>query len=135
MRAGSRASGRSATRAARRAPTAGRQYAKDYEVILFGVRSLGRELRGKRTGAVLEHPRVRSGARHVPFEKPVGLLTPLVERHSPLDGTVLDPFAGSGYTLVAARAAGRRSIGIEIEERYCEVAANRLRQDVLGLSA
>lgn len=111
------------------------EYAKDYEVILFGVRSLGRQLEGKRVGAVLEHPRVPASQRHVPFEKPVGLLMPLIERHAPSDGLVLDPFAGSGSTLVAAKRVGRKAIGVEIDERYAEVAANRLRQEVLGLSA
>ena len=70
------------------------------------------------------------GATVHPTQKPVDLMRWCLEKTR---GTVLDPFAGSGTTLVAAKSLGRKSIGIEIEERYCEIAATRCSQEVLGL--
>jgi len=64
-----------------------------------------------------------------PTEKPVPMLREVMEKCPP--GTVLDPFAGSGTTLRAAKDLNRKSIGIEIDEKYCEIAANRLAQEVL----
>lgn len=64
-----------------------------------------------------------------PVPKPEALMLHLLQVFS--GDVVLDPFAGSGTTLVATKRMGRRAIGIEIEERYCEVAAKRLAQRVL----
>ena len=75
--------------------------------------------------SVLKAGAVRYQRRH-PTEKPVELLTPLIEYACPPGGLVLDPFAGSGSTLDAARQSGRRAIGIEADEAYCEAAARRL---------
>ena len=68
-----------------------------------------------------------------PTQKPLGILRPLITYSTPPDGLVLDPFAGSGSTRVAAQHEGRRAVGIEAREDYCEVAARRLAQGVLAL--
>jgi DNA modification methylase len=65
-----------------------------------------------------------------PTQKPVGLMKWCVQQAGEAE-LILDPFMGSGTTLRAAKDLGRKSIGIEIEEKYCEIAANRLRQEVL----
>jgi site-specific DNA-methyltransferase (adenine-specific) len=70
-----------------------------------------------------------------PTQKPVALMTWLLSWVSRPDDVVLDPYMGSGPTLRAAKSLNRRAIGIEIEERYCEIAARRCSQEVLGLSA
>lgn len=73
-----------------------------------------------------------NGGKEHPNAKPLSLLRRLVKVCSPsVSDAVLDPFMGSGTTLRAAKDLGRQAIGIEIEEKYCEIAANRLRQEVL----
>ena len=107
-----------------------------HEPIFFGVYELSKANRVKGSGnlaarlrknSVLRYQRIQSDASHRhPTEKPVPLLRDLIESSSIAGEIVFDPFAGSGSTLVAATLEGRRSVGIEIEERYCEVAAKRL---------
>lgn len=82
--------------------------------------------------AIITVPTVGSEREHV-TQKPVDLLQHLLQVVPGERLTVLDPFVGSGSTLVAARNLGHRCIGIEVEERYCEIAANRLAQGVLDL--
>lgn len=69
-----------------------------------------------------------------PCPKPIEWMRWLVALASLQGDTITDPFAGSGTTLRAAKDHGRKAIGIEIEERYCEIAARRCAQEVLDLS-
>jgi hypothetical protein len=67
-----------------------------------------------------------------PCPKPVRLFTWLIEQPSEATHTIIDPFMGSGTTLRGAKDLGRKAIGIEIEENYCEIAAKRIAQEVLS---
>ena len=76
------------------------------------------------------------GERRVhPTQKPVALMRWIIQRWTTEGQLVLDPYMGSGPVVIAAKESGRRAIGIEIEERYCEIAAKRLQQEVLPLEA
>ena len=97
---------------------------------LIQVRMLG-VLHGQRDSAVLRYWATPQMAALHPCQKPLPLIRYLLGKVcAPV---ILDPFMGSGTTLVAAKQLGRRAIGIEIERKYCDIAIERLRQEVLPL--
>lgn len=92
---------------------------------------LGHGWVGRRVPAIYSIPTIPPVNRpDHPTPKPVILLGRLLE-HCP-DGVIADPFAGSGSTLIACRNAGRKAIGIEFDEQYCEIIATSLSQQIFN---
>ncbi|MEU7435747.1 site-specific DNA-methyltransferase [Streptomyces sioyaensis] len=114
-----------------------RPWGPSHEPITFGARissaanrsqGYGKLAARLRAGSILRYQRPNSrGVRRHPTEKPVPLMAELVESSSRRGELVLDPFAGSGSTLVAAILAGRRAYGIELDHRYAELVVHRVR--------
>ena len=108
-------------------------YGQQWEAIVFA--SNGRRLlNGPRPSSLLQtFGRGAGSTWDHPTQKPITLCRFLIQTSSNKGDTVLDPFMGSGTTLRAAKDLGRKAIGIEVEERYCEIAVKRLAQEVMAL--
>lgn len=100
----------------------------DRDDVLEAMRKHSEE-NGARFSDVLGFP-VSKVSDH-PCEKPIGLLSTLIDALNP--STILDPFMGAGTTLRAAKDRGRKAIGIDSDEAWCEFSAKRMAQEVLAL--
>lgn len=103
----------------------GNGFRAQHELILHAAKGVP-NINDKSCGNVIHAPRL-APVDH-PSPKPASLVGRLIEVVTESDALVLDPFMGGGTTLVAANMVGRRSIGIEVNEAYCENAAQRLSQ-------
>ena len=103
----------------------------DCELAWSNLNGAIRRLRYRWMGMLQEHGGIHKEERVHPTQKPVPVIVWAINQAPQTVESILDPFMGSGTTLVAAKQLGRRAIGIEIEEKYCEIAAKRLSQEVL----
>jgi site-specific DNA-methyltransferase (adenine-specific) len=108
----------------------GWHYRRNYELMLVGEKPGGpcKWYGGSSQANVVRINGIKPDADEHPTPKPVELMALFARLHSLPGDLILDPFLGAGTTLVAAKRLGRRAIGIEIEERYCEMAVRRLSQ-------
>ena len=102
----------------------------DCELAWTNLPGTTRMFRWQWKGMIQQRRGVDKEPRWHPTQKPVDLMQWCIQKAGE-PRTILDPFAGSGTTLRAAKDLGRKAIGIEIEEKYCKIAAERLRQEVL----
>lgn len=95
-------------------------------IVWFGARATAQRAPVDRTLRALAGPHRDDGfAASHPCPKPLSAVTPLVRAVAPPGGTVLDPFSGTGTTLVAALRTGRRGLGVELEPRFARIASDR----------
>lgn len=107
--------------------------AQGWEAISYLHRTGKSKWNGRGTHGNYTSPIARSEGH--PTTKPTPMFADMVRKLTPPGGVVLDPFAGSGTTLRAALDEGRKAIGVELEERYCEIIAKRLDQQVIDFGS
>jgi DNA modification methylase len=113
-------------------PGLGIIWRKQHELIINGRNKGCYKTRTWGAGDVLKYKIVPPSKRKHPAEKPVDLLADIIKETTPPGGIVLDPFAGSGSTLVAAKREGFGFIGIEMEDEYVNIARERVANDILA---
>lgn len=102
----------------------------DYELAIVAHKGQA-EIRGKRDGSVWTVNKVNPNTMLHPTEKPLELIKRCIEKFSDIGASVLDAYHGSGTTAVACKQLGRNYIGIELSQKYCDIAEDRLKQDLL----
>lgn len=105
------------------------QFAPSHENIIFAIKGKF-SFPGYRSKDLITVPKLNGSQKNHPTEKPVGLLASLIESVTKPGDLILDPFAGSGSTLVAAKKTGRRYIGIELDEGHFATAKRRVEEAV-----
>lgn len=111
----------------------GWHYRRNYELVLVGEKpgAACKWYGGNDVGNVVRINGIKPSIHDHPTPKPLALVNFFLNLHSQPGDVVLDPFAGGGTTLRAAKDLGRKAIGIEIDERWCEHIVKRLGQEVL----
>jgi site-specific DNA-methyltransferase (adenine-specific) len=110
----------------------GWRYRFQWEAVIIATKGERKTWNGgSNRSNILEFQKVIPQAGDHPTPKPESLMRQLIEDNCNPEDLILDPFMGSGTTLRAAKDLGRKAIGIEIEEKYCEIAVKRLAQGVL----
>jgi site-specific DNA-methyltransferase (adenine-specific) len=101
-------------------------YGKSYDIIYFGYNKTFKELNGIRDRDLLKFNRVSPSENVHPTEKPLDILEYLIKKSSKEGDHVLEPFSGSGKTLVACKNTNRKATGVEIEEQYYNLTKSRI---------
>ena len=111
----------------------GWHYRRNYETVLVGEKpgAACRWFGGNSVANVIRINGIKPTSIDHPTPKPIELPKLFLEWHSRKGELIIDPFMGGGSTLRAAKDMGRRAIGIEVDERWCELSAKRMAQEVL----
>lgn len=103
-----------------------KSYGNSYDIVYFGYNKKWKDLNGTRDRDILNFQRVDPAKNIHPTEKPLDMLEYLIKKSSQENDKILEPFAGGGSTLVAAKNTNRKATGIEIENKYVELIKQRI---------